>query len=337
VAKRNCSGDPIHKTRLGSYRHGNSVEILSSTLGNELRGKVQLILTSPPFPLNKKKSYGNHQGQEYLHWFKSLAPVFSRLLTPNGSIVMELGNAWMAGRPIQSLLHFEALMGFVKHPSARLRLCQHLIVHNPSRLPSPAQWVTVRRIRLTDSFTHIWWMAKTDFPKADNRNVLRPYSASMKRLLERQTYNSGKRPSEHRISRQGFLTRHAGSIPHNLIELEPIVEGTAPRLPAVFSLSNTSSNDFFLRRCRKAGIDPHPARMPLGLAAFFVQFLTSPGDLVLDPFGGSNTTGFSAELLGRRWLSIEIDRKYGTQSRLRFKDPLLRTGALKGRSRHSDD
>src|SRR5262249_15186534 len=126
------------------------------------------------------------------------------LLSDDGSIVIEVGNSWVPGRPVQSLLHLESLIGFVNNPQANLRLCQQFICYNPSRLPSPAQWVTVERIRLTDSYTHIWWMAKSDFPKANNRKVLRPYGSEMKALLKRRSYNSGNRPSEHRISENGF-------------------------------------------------------------------------------------------------------------------------------------
>lgn len=315
--------NPVQCTSLGSYHLGDCVQMLHSDLGEQLRGKVQLIVTSPPFPLNNKKSYGNLVGDEYKAWFVGLAKVFSDLLTEDGSIVIELGNAWAAGRPVQSLLHLESLIGFVSNPEANLRLCQEFVCYNPSRLPSPAQWVTVNRIRMTDSFTHVWWMAATDYPKADNRKVLRPYSASMKSLLKSQRYNAGKRPSEWNISKTGFLTDHGGSIALNVLELEPMDEQREVRLPNALSLSNTGSNDFFQRVCRERGITPHPARMPVGLAAFFIEFLTERGDMVLDPFAGSNTTGYAAELLGRRWTSIDVREDYAWQSKLRFEDPAL--------------
>jgi site-specific DNA-methyltransferase (cytosine-N4-specific) len=249
--------------------------------------------------------------------------LFADLLTPDGSIVIELGNSWVPGRPIQSLLHLEALLGFVKHPKAQLRLCQQFVCYNPSRLPSPAQWVTIKRIRVTDSFTHIWWMATSDFPKADNRRVLRPYSQSMKKLLQRGAYNAGKRPSEHNISPDGFLKDHGGSIAQNFFELKPMKENQESRLPNAFKFPNTNSNDFFLRTCRERGIKPHPARMPEGLAAFFIEFLTDPEDLVLDPLAGSNTIGFVAECLNRRWIAIDIREEYTEQSKIRFEDPIL--------------
>ncbi len=315
--------EAAHATSLGAYYTADSVEMLNSLVGLQLRGRVQLILTSPPFPLNHKKSYGNLKGEEYKHWFTQLATTFADLLTPDGSIVMELGNAWVPGRPIQSLLPLETLIGFVSNRDAGLRLCQQFICHNPSRLPSPAAWVTTRRIRMTDSFTHIWWMAKSDFPKADNRKVTRPYGKDMQALLKRQSYNAGRRPSGHEISAKSFLSDHQGSIMPNVLELDPIDPAKLPRLPSAFSFSNTNSNDFFLRTCRDRKIKPHPARMPVGLAAFFIDFLTDPSDLVLDPFAGSNTTGFAAELLSRRWLSIETKPEYAEQSQIRFADPIL--------------
>lgn len=314
---------PHHKTGLGSYYNGDSKNLLETAIGKELSGKVQLILTSPPFPLNNKKSYGNLVGDEFKEWLASLAPTFAGLLTQDGSIVIEMGNAWEPGRPVQSLLHLESLIAFLEHPQAALRLCQQFVCYNHSRLPSPAQWVTVNRIRLTDSYTHVWWMAKSDFPKADNRKVLRPYSNSMRSLLNRGSYNAGNRPSEHHISKRSFLTDHGGSIAHNFFELDPIVEGEEVRLPSVFKLSNTDSNSYFMRSCRKLKIKPHPARMQVGLAAFFIELLTDPGDLVLDPFAGSNTTGYTAELLGRRWVGIDTEEAYAKQSEIRLQDPAL--------------
>jgi site-specific DNA-methyltransferase (cytosine-N4-specific) len=288
-----------------------------------LKGKVQLVLTSPPFPLNTKKSYGNLQGEAYRDWFVSLAEPLAELLTPTGSIVIELGNAWEPNRPIQSLLPLECLLGFAKAPKANLRLCQQFVCYNPARLPSPAQWVTVRRERVTDSYTQVWWFAGSDSPFADNSRVLRPYSNSMRGLLQSGTFNRKRRPSHHHISENGFLADRGGSIAHNLFELEPIASSREVRLPNAFALSNTASNDTFTRECTARGITPHPARMPAGLAAFFIQFLTKKRDLVFDPFAGSNTTGFVAELLGRRWLSLDAEEKYGVQSEIRFRDLIL--------------
>lgn len=322
----------VYATKLGRMLLGDSIKIAEKYLNRYYKGKFQLIITSPPFPLNAKKRYGNLQGEEYLKWFINLATIFNELLADDGSLVIEIGNSWEQGRPVQSLLHLECLFGLVNNPNSDLRLIQEFIAYNPSRLPSPAQWVTVDRIRTVDSYTHVWWMSKTDFPKSDNSRVLRPYSKAMKHLIETKKFNSGKRPSQHSINPTAFAKDNGGSIAHNLFEIDPIDLEREVRLPHnVLRFSNTNSNDYFLRECRKEEIVPHPARMHPGLVSFFLEFLTDEGDLVLDPFAGSNTTGYISEKLKRKWLSIEIDEDYACKSIIRFHDPELET-ALKTNS-----
>jgi site-specific DNA-methyltransferase (cytosine-N4-specific) len=312
----------LYSTNLGKY-YIDSCEAKLKEL-KEQGVKAQLILTSPPFPLNNKKIYGNLTGDEYLEWLSDLAPLFADVLAENGSVVMELGNAWEKGRPVQSLMTLKSLLGFLENPQAGLRLCQEFVCYNPARLPSPAQWVTINRIRTIDSFTHVWWMSNSDYPKADNSRVLRPYSKSMQKLLKKGTYNAGKRPSEHTISEKSFLTSHGGSIVHNVLELEQMDDKREVRFPQnALSVANTKSNDYFSLKCKEQGVTPHPARMPLELVSFFIEFLTDERDLVLDPFAGSNTTGYCAEKLKRQWVSIEKEIEYGKQSMLRFDDPQL--------------
>ena len=318
-SSRRRSPKPFFRTELGELYVGDSETLLSDDLKRSLHGKVQLLITSPPFPLNRKKRYGNKDGKEYKKWFARLGDLFTDVLTEDGSLVIEMGNSWVRGRPVQSLLHLECLLGLVRKRNSQLRLCQQFICYNPTRLPTPAQWVTVERIRLTDSFTHVWWLSKSDYPKADNRKVLRPYSAAMTTLLKKGSYNSGRRPSQHNISESGFLKDNGGSISHNLFEIDPLVEDETPRLPNVMRLPNTRSSEEFLSACREAGVTPHPARMPIELANFFINFLTEKGDLVLDPFAGTNTTGFAAESLNRRWVGIEIDGEYAKQAKMRLK------------------
>jgi hypothetical protein len=53
---------PAYRTALGLMLRGRSEEVLATYLA-ELKGKFQLIFTSPPFPLNNKKRYDNFQGE----------------------------------------------------------------------------------------------------------------------------------------------------------------------------------------------------------------------------------------------------------------------------------
>ncbi|MGH8542348.1 MAG: DNA-methyltransferase [Gammaproteobacteria bacterium] len=278
---------------------GRAEDILARRHTNGLFGKVQLILTSPPFPLVRQKEYGNLSGQPYIDWLLQFTGIFRRLLKRNGSIVLEIGNAWRQGSPTMSLVPIKSLLEFAD--KGRFHLCQEFIWFNPARLPSPAQWVNVKRVRVKDSFTRFWWIAPSENPKSNNRRVLNQYSASMQTLLRRQSYNSGLRPSGYKIGKKSFLTNNGGSIP-----------------PNVLSISNTASNDNYNRCCQEHGLRPHPARMPVQVAEFFIKLLTTPGDLILDPFAGSNTTGYAAERHERYWVSIEQELEYGLASAARF-------------------
>lgn len=290
---------PLYRTRNGVLYLGDAGTILEARWLKPLKSRFDLIFTSPPFPLNKKKAYGNLKGQEYIDWLSGFAPIFKEMLSPSGSLVIELGNAWIPGSPTMSLLPFESLLSLKERGD--FHLCQEFIYHNTTRLPSPAQWVNIERIRVKDAFTRLWWLSSSEKPKANNKRVLKEYSQSMKRLLKSKKYNPGKRPSEHRIGEESFLKDNEGAIPSNVI-----------------SLPNTVSSDPYLNYCREKEIKYHPARMPLGLAEYFIKFLTEPGDLVLDPFSGSNVTGCVAEKLGRRWRSIEKDEIYAISSKSRF-------------------
>lgn len=310
---------PAYKTSWGMMYQGDCANVLERDPVTRRKGKVQLILTSPPFPLNKKKKYGNLSGDEYLNWLRNLAPLFRDYLAEDGSIVLELGNAWEAGRPLMSTLPLKSLMAFME--AAELNLCQEFICYNPARLPTPAQWVTVERIRVKDAFTRVWWMSPSERPKANNRNILNEYSESMQKLLRKGTYNAGTRPSGHHISKNSFLTNNSGAIPPNV--LIPCSHASELNLMEVLPISNTKTNDPYQIYCREHGISPHPARMQPELAAFFIQFLTDKNDLVLDPFAGSNTTGSVSQSSKRRWLSIELDEKYVETSEARFKPALF--------------
>ncbi len=286
---------PYYSQKNGSVYLGDSLKLLQFLEDNS----INLILTSPPFALTRKKEYGNESEEKYIEWFLPFAYEFKRVLAENGSFILDLGGAYLPGHPVRSLYQYELLVRLCKEVG--FFLAQEFYHYNPARLPTPAEWVTIRRIRVKDSVNVVWWLSKTPHPKADNRKVLKPYSQSMKQLLK-NGYKAKIRPSGHDISDK-FQKDNNGAIPPNLLEI-----------------ANTESNSAYLRRCKAAGIKPHPARFPQGFAQFFIKFLTDEGDIVLDPFAGSNTTGFVAEILQRRWISFEINEDYIIGSRYRFED-----------------
>ncbi len=281
------------RTLLGVAYWADSVNLMECGIQNE---SVDLIVTSPPFGLVRKKEYGNADADEYLEWFRPFAEQFARVLKQQGSLVIDIGGAWNPGLPSKSLYQYELLITLCKEFD--FHLAQEFFWWNPSKLPTPAEWVTIRRIRVKDAVNNIFWLSRSPWPKASNRRVLTPYSKSMRGLLE-TGYRAKKRPSGHDIS-DAFATDNGAAIPPNLI-----------------AVANTESNSKYLRYCEENDLPIHPARFPTVIPEYFVRFLTDPGDLVFDPFAGSCATGEVAERLGRRWICGEIDEKYlrGAQGR----------------------
>jgi len=285
-----------YRTAAGTQIVGDSMDLLRSMPADS----VDLIMTSPPFALLRKKAYGNEGQQEYVNWLAEFGKLALPVLRETGSFVIDLGGAYQRGVPVRSLYNYRVLLEFVDNLG--YHLAEEFFWFNPSKLPSPIEWVNKRKIRATDAVNTVWWLSKTPFPKADVRNVLTEYSDRMKQLLANpeRYYDAADRPSQHSIGR-AFGRDNGGAIPKNLLQIP-----------------NTESNSFYLRTSKELGLKSHPARFPPELPRFFIEFLTSPGDLVLDIFSGSNTTGHVADQLGRRWLSFELDREYAATSVVRF-------------------
>jgi site-specific DNA-methyltransferase (cytosine-N4-specific) len=263
---------------------------------------IDLVLTSPPFALQRKKAYGNVEQEDYVDWLLEFSKKVYRVLNSTGSFVLDLGGAYESKRPVRSLYNYRVLIKLCDELG--FRLAEEFFWYNPAKLPSPIEWVNKRKIRAKDSVNTVWWLSKTDHPKANVSNVLVPYSERMKKLQAdpQKYYTPKERPSGHDISKN-FATDNGGAIPSNLLEI-----------------ANTESNSSYIQLCKSISIPPHPARFPQKLPMFFIKFLTDPGDKVVDIFAGSNTTGFIAEQLERSWMAFEKEASYLASSAFRFLD-----------------
>lgn len=302
-----------YTTSLGEYTIIDSNEWIASNYSKKYLGKVDLILTSPPFPLLRKKAYGNFEGDQYLNWISNFFMKCLPLLKANGSIVIEMGNSWNLNSPTMSTLPMESLLKIKRE--SNLFLCQEFICHNPARLPSPVQYVNVDRTRVKDSWTRIWWLSKSENPYSDNRNILLPYSKAMINLLKKGKYNSGKRPSEHHIGETSFLRDNGGAIPASCL-----TDSELEYYGSLIISSNTVSSGAYFDYCKNNNISPHPARMQLALAYYFISLLTKENDVIFDPFAGSNVTGFCSEILKRKWIATEINDSNLNASKARFSE-----------------
>jgi DNA modification methylase len=287
---------PIYSTNYGSAYCGDSLGLLKQ-LPNE---SIDLVMTSPPFALQRQKEYGNHDQEEYVDWLLVFTAEIRRVLKNTGSFVIDLGGAYQKNRPVRSLYNYRLLIKICDEQN--WNLAEEFFWFNPAKLPSPIEWVNKRKIRVKDAVNTVWWFSKTDFPKANVSRVLVPYSDRMKKLLKdsEKYYSPKDRPSGHQISKK-FSSDNGGAIPPNLLQIP-----------------NTESNSQYLRYCKTAGVSGHPARFPEKLPEFFIEFLTDTNDVVVDIFAGSNTTGAVAEKLGRQWLAFEKEQKYLAASAFRF-------------------
>lgn len=301
--KMKAAPPDFYRTSLGRMCLGDSLDVLKGTADES----IDLIMTSPPFGLVRKKEYGNVDANQYVEWFKPFSEQFRRVLKDSGSLVIDIGGAWNQGEPTRSLYHFKLLIMLCEEFG--FNLAQDFYWWNPSKLPTPAEWVTVRRIRVKDAINTVWWLSKTPWPKASNRRVLQPYSSSMQELLAKG-YKAQKRPSGHDISDK-FSINNGAAIPPNLI-----------------AIPNTESNSFYLRYCQEKGIKSHPARFPAELPEYFIRMLTDEGDTVFDPFAGSCVTGEVSERLKRSWICVDTVEEYLIGALGRFKrDNSVESGA----------
>ncbi|KGE21948.1 DNA-methyltransferase [Leptospira interrogans] len=286
-------GKEAYKTKFGKTYLGDSLELMQKIPDNS----IDLVFTSPPYALHFKKEYGNEDQKNYNDWFLSFAKEIKRVLKDSGSFVLNIGGTWTPKVPTRSLYIYKLVIKLCD--DLGFNLLQDFFWYNPAKMPAPAEWVNVRRIRVKDSVEYLYWFGKNPFPKADNKKVLQPYSKDMLRLIKKGL-KSTVRPSGHVIN-ESFSQDKGGSIPSNII-----ISG------------NNESNSAYMKLTKESNQKIHPARFPAELPKFFIEFLTDPGDIILDPFSGSNTTGQVAEELQRKWISIEINPEYVKNSKLRF-------------------
>ena len=300
-ADTTISNEPTlaYRTEAGEAWLGDAIETLEMRVEDE---SVDLIVTSPPFALQRPKEYGNESQEGYKTWFLPFADEFWRVLKPTGSLVLDLGGAWESGRAVKSIYAFELLITLCRRPNRPFVLAQDLLLVQP-RTTSESRTMGDSRARTSQGFSQLPVVAgEGREPEGRQRRVLQEYTGAMKRLIESGTYNRGRRPSGH-VIREGFTEDRGGAIPPNLL-----------------AISNTGNDRGYLGGCRELGVKAHPARFPAELPDFFINLLTEAGDLVLDPFAGSNVTGAVAESLGRRWLSVDIDEEYLRGSIARFEN-----------------
>ena len=304
------------KDALGNATPGLVVTVYETELGEAIWAmaedasgfirddSVDLLFTSPPYPILRGKAYGTWAVDEWLEWMGDLATDWRKMLRPTGSLMVNLGTVWQPGQPTVDPYIERFVIKMID--DLGFYLADRLYWHNPTKMAAPMPWVAIKRVRVKQSIEPVLWFSKEPNPKSDNRRVLQPYKEKTKQRYIGKKSDVVKRPSGYGLGENSFSKDNGGSIPHSLI-IEP----------------NSSSNDAYRRACRAAEMPIHPATFPSALPEFAIKLTTEPGDLVYDPFLGSATTAAAAENLGRRWVGSERSLAYLAGSAFRFPDAHL--------------
>ncbi len=252
-------------------------------------GSVDLLMTSPPYALINPKEYGNEQPEKWVDWMLTLCNQWCRLLTPTGSMMLNIGPCWRKGEPAQEL-HVERLLVRLED-CLGIHLLERLDWTSPTKLPTPLNWVAAKRLRVTPSVEPILWISPNPHAYGNNRNVLREYSPEGLKAIS--SPRLAKRPSGIQFG-PGSFKDCGGSIPQSLITAVP----------------SGREEVQYRKAMRSLGKEPHPAILPAAVARFGIQLATEPDDLVYDPFSGSGTIPIEAMKLGRRAIGSERSLAY---------------------------
>jgi DNA modification methylase len=269
-----------------------------SAMGHIEGGSVNAIVTSPPFPLNRQRDYGGWASDRWMDLALRHIAAMKPLLAGDGSMVLNLSDVYIRGIPVLNPYQ-ENLVGQMRRTG--WNLCGKFFHINPAK-PKATPWVTKSRERIANAVETYYWFSPRPHCKANNRNVLEPYSDRFQRTLaaggEFRAAECGARQSSPGLR---YKVNNFGRIPHNF-----------------FVCAHEGPRSAYSRYCASHGLPRHPAIMPRQIAEFCVKFLTDAGDLLYDPFGGSLVLPAACKKFGRRYTSSEKCHEYirGGLSRL---------------------
>lgn len=287
-----------------STKLGAAIWSLSQDVFDTIDTPITLCLTSPPYPLRTPRAYGNPKLSDYIEFIVENIRPIAKNLVAGGSICLNLSNdIFESGTPARSLYREKLVIALAEE--LELWKVDELIWANPCKPPGPIQWASKSRQQLNTGYECIYWF--TNSPEnllSDNRRVLQPHSD---RHLSYIRSGGAKASGSHSdgaysTKRGAYSAETAGKIPRNVL-LYP---------------HNCPSQSQYKSAARMMGLEVHGAPYPLQLAEFLIRLMTREGDLVVDPFAGSLTTGVGAENLGRRWLVTECMWEYVMGGTTRF-------------------
>ena len=151
---------PDYSTSNGALFHTDAIKLLNSLPSDS----VDLVMTSPPFALTRKKEYGNEPVDRYLDWFMPFCKQIHRILKPTGSFVLDIGGSWVPGSPVRSLYHFSLAVQIAEDLNFGLLRSSIGIILPACQLPLSGSQSVASRVK--DAVNMVWWFGKTEWPES---------------------------------------------------------------------------------------------------------------------------------------------------------------------------
>jgi len=297
-------------TKLGIALWGDAKKIFSKSTE-----PIHLMLSSPPYPLQDPRAYGNVQEKEYVDWLCAMLEPIVKNLVEGGSIVLNISNDISLKRSPAKSIYKERLV-LALHDRFGLYKMDEIPWVNTSKIPTNA-WATQKKIQMLPGWEPILWF--TNNPgcvRSDSRRILKPHSKTHMKYIaaggSQKEYINGD--GKYHIKKGAFSNQTDGALPRN-----------------VFTRGHKSSlTNRYHQICKELNLPRHAATFPYELAEYFIKFLTKENDFVVDICSGSFTTCLTADRLNRRWAGADVIWEYARGGGERFKDVEFNQEFLEG-------
>lgn len=261
------------------------------TIGDALDGlknlpdqSVNLIVTSPPYADARKKTYGGVKVDEYVEWFLPYAQEMKRVLTDDGSFILNIKEKVVNGERhtyVMELVIALRKMGWL--------FTEEYMWHKTTT--TPGKWPN----RFRDLWEHCYHFTKNKKFVMNQDDVKVPIGDWSKTRLKNLSDNDKKRNES--ANGSGYGRKIDNWVGKDMVYPGNVLHGAS-------ETTNTG----------------HSASFPIWLPEWFIKLFSNEGGVVLDPFMGSGSTAIAALNLQRNVIGFELLEDYAQLSIERVKN-----------------
>jgi site-specific DNA-methyltransferase (adenine-specific)/site-specific DNA-methyltransferase (cytosine-N4-specific) len=235
---------------------------------------VDLVITSPPYADNRKKTYGGVPVTQYVDWFLPISAQLYRILKPEGSFVLNIKE-----RVVRGERHTYVLELILAMRKQGWLWTEEYIWHKKNCYPG--KWPN----RFRDAWERCLHFTKQSKFKMFQEAVRVPMGSWAKKRLGNLSATDRRRDESKVMS--GF-----GKNVSNWLGKDWVYPSNVLHMATECANRN------------------HSATFPISLPEWFIKLFTVEGDIVIDPFIGSGTTAMACLNLQRHFIGIELQDKY---------------------------